>query len=237
MAAACEDILGATQRKQFVGHGELWEIRKARIHAMVERLLLVEAQHGGFSGGTPAAFEAEFGEGKPWPALRVPAPAGEGEVFLRGKIDRVNVGAAELAVIDYKTGRRQAHDGALKDGERLRTAFQLPIYAAAARHGLGRMDAAVDALFVSVREASPTRSLRERAAEEGALVADVLALGGEELASAREHGTRALGDAVWELVTRMREGRFEVHPTDCEHCPIETACRVVHLERDDEDSR
>ncbi len=236
MTAACEEVLAGTKRARFVGHHELWEIQKARIRSAVERLLTVEAESA-FSKARPSAFEVAFGHDEAWPALRVPAPDGAGEVWFQGKIDRVDIGPNQLAVIDYKTGRKERYANLMREEERLHSSFQLPIYAAAARAALGdrAQGASVDALYVSVKDAAASKSLRERAGAEGVRVDDILALDGEALAGARERGTRALGDAVWELVGRMRAGQFEVRPNDCEYCPIETACRVVHLERDEDD--
>jgi ATP-dependent helicase/nuclease subunit B len=79
--------------------------RNAR--GQLRRFLEIEAKRLARSGFRPYLFEQEFGT-EDVPPLRIPLPMG-GEVFLRGRIDRIDIleprgeGRPEALVIDYKS--------------------------------------------------------------------------------------------------------------------------------------
>src|SRR6185503_590927 len=105
---------------------------------------------------------------------------------------------------------------------------QLPIYAAAARAGLGAgATMEVDAVFLSLRDAVATKSLAEVAAGRqvrvpGTGIPDVLF----ERLSAR----------VGELGEMVRRGEFRAAPVDCRRCQFKTVCRVVMLNEDEDEA-
>ena len=107
-------------------------------------------------------------------------------------------------VLDYKTGGKKALSEQIKDEALCVTSWQLPIYAAAARAELGLET--VEARFYSLREASPTRAVREP----------------EDFA-----------EKLGALHARMRGGDFAVRPVEeaCDRCGMEAACRVRQLKR------
>ncbi|MCW5827734.1 MAG: PD-(D/E)XK nuclease family protein [Deltaproteobacteria bacterium] len=106
-------------------HGEAWEIEQDRSRRILDRFLVYESQIAPYS--RPVAVELEFGRAGSgpfeWAGLR-----------FSGAIDRVDtVPGRGFFIFDYKTGRAGAGEKELTRG----LAFQLPVYAAAARVLLG----------------------------------------------------------------------------------------------------
>src|SRR5262249_4589963 len=99
------------------------------------------------------------------------------------------------------------------------SAWQLPIYAAAAR-GLFPAPHRVEARFYSLRDLWVSRPV------EGG---DLVALDDLGRARARAANQRNLGDALWTLHRAMRSGDFTVRPREdaCQRCRLEAACRVM----------
>ena len=131
-ALAAEEFESAAARG-VVGHPLVWDNQRAVILADLRTLLRDDAEQRGVGGWRPAHLEQGFGMGDElWPPVTVTLPDGRG-VVLRGVIDRVDRGAGELRVIDYKTGRDPgtAVSAANRlDGGR---AVQLALYARAVR--------------------------------------------------------------------------------------------------------
>jgi len=143
-------------------------------------------------GCTPTWFERAFG------------PLAFGDVWVRGKIDRIDVGVGRAVVLDYKTGSKKPLVEQVKEDALCVTSWQLPIYAAAARAELGL--SSVEAMFYSLKEASPTKAVQEPA---------------------------DFAERLGALHARMRGGDFAVRPVEeaCERCGMEAACRVRQLKR------
>lgn len=89
-------------------------------------------QAGQVSGFQPVYSELSFGMGGDIPALVIPLESGD-TLFLRGTIDRLDVGSIEgislVRVIDYKTGNQDLQAGDVQAGVQL----QLLLYLQAAR--------------------------------------------------------------------------------------------------------
>ena len=96
------------------------------------RAVAAQLRAGAF---TPLGAELRFGEGQPFPPVRLTLPEGQ-EALLSGVIDRADVaGQGEdrfLRVVDYKTGGREFDFAGILNGLTL----QLPLYLAAATEGL-----------------------------------------------------------------------------------------------------
>jgi len=75
-----------------------------------------------YSGYKVLSAEAGFGEGKEFPAYKI--PYGGGELNLKGKIDRVDVMGDFVRIIDYKTGRISLNFSDIYYGRHI----QLPAY-------------------------------------------------------------------------------------------------------------
>ena len=131
-AIAAEEFERAAARG-VIGHPLVWDNQRAVILADLRTLLRYDAEQRGEGGWRPAHLEQGFGMGEGlWPAVTVTLPGG-GSVVLRGIIDRVDRGAREFRVIDYKTGkdpRTEVSAANRLDGGR---AVQLALYARAVR--------------------------------------------------------------------------------------------------------
>jgi ATP-dependent helicase/DNAse subunit B len=172
----------------------------------------------------PAFFELAFGlpqrraGGDSLPALVF----GEGDDALHvgGRIDRVDQlpDGAGVVVVDYKLGAQSRERAKLRADVVAKTQLQLPLYARAAQRGLGVPR--VDAAFVSLKDAAPTKTLVDVHGDE----ADAL------LGEALDARVRELGDG-------LRAGSFEIRPVDkaCTRCAYRTVCRVVKLAESEEE--
>lgn len=122
-----------------------------RQQAELERVLTdtVRALHDASAGWRPIRFELVFGK-ENIPALVL--HGAQGEIRLRGYIDRVDVNdAGELRVVDYKTGSSPISKNDLDEGRRL----QLALYALAARDAL-RIGKPVAGAYWHIRAAKPS---------------------------------------------------------------------------------
>ena len=183
-----------------------WQQSRQTITANVRASLLkFAAAEDGFS---PVAFEARFGF-----ETRFAVPVTDGERFyLRGFIDRIDRNeAGQFRIVDYKTGGPTAFGkNALRDNHKL----QLPLYALAARDGLGLGELA-DGFYWHVRHAQASDfSLRGFVDDEfGAGPAGAI-----ELAVAQ----------AWTAVRGARAGDFAPQPPadGCPpYCPAAAFCR------------
>ena len=139
--------------------------------------------------GPPASDPADRDED---PALStsepVPVPGLPFEVFLTGRIDRLDRSAFRARVVDYKTGRPLPYgedngkEQLVAGGERL----QLPVYALAARQ-LGAREVASEYLFVRFHKGAPkvtpTTFDESRTAEAVARLKEAIVLMDEAVAS------------------------------------------------------
>lgn len=188
----CDDVIAEWRRTEPLGHPALFAVKERQLRQDVAALLRAEVDEPPSEGCQPAHFERPFG------------PLAFGEVWLKGKIDRIDLSPSRAVVLDYKTGRRESYRAQISDEALCVTGWQLPIYAAAARAEL--QVAEVEARFYSLREAALTRAVQEPP----------------------DFGVR-LG-AVY---ATMRAGDFAVRPREdaCERCGMEAACRVRVLKR------
>jgi hypothetical protein len=149
----------------------------------------------------------------------VASPEGDEELFVGGKIDRVDVGVGRAVVFDYKTGGKRTSYAAQVQPEALcESAWQLPLYAAAVAAELELPS--VTAHFYTLLDAGVTRPVGDEA---------LIALDSARRARWRDEGGRNVGDALWAVARAMRGGDFRVAPRldACERCHLEAACRVV----------
>ena len=146
---AAEEFESAAARG-VIGHPLVWDNQRAVILADLRTLLRHDTEQRGAGGWRPAHLEQGFGMGEGlWPPVTVTLPGGR-SVVLRGVIDRVDRGAGEFRVIDYKTGRDPGTEVSAAnrlDGGR---AVQLALYARAVRdreRAAGRPVPVVRALY------------------------------------------------------------------------------------------
>ena len=118
------------------GYPLLWDLAKDDIRASLRSFATREAEW--LTGVvTEAGAEAGFGPGTDIGEVSVSVD-GLGEVWFRGKIDRIDVVGDEVRVRDFKTGKPEPYFDGARGRRATRTvtngrALQLPIYAAAAR--------------------------------------------------------------------------------------------------------
>ena len=118
------------------GYPLLWDLAKEDIRARLQSFATQEAEW--LTGGvTEAGAEEGFGPGTDIGEVSVSVDD-LGEIWFRGKIDRIDVVGDEVRVRDFKTGKPEPYFDGARDRRATRTlangrALQLPVYAAAAR--------------------------------------------------------------------------------------------------------
>ena len=123
-------------RRGVTGYPLLWDLAKEDIRTRLQSFASQEAQW--LAGvATEAGAEEGFGPGTDIGEVSVSVDR-LGEVWFRGKIDRIDVVSDEVRVRDFKTGKPEPYFDGARGRRATRTlangrALQLPIYAAAAR--------------------------------------------------------------------------------------------------------
>ena len=130
-----EEFVIAEQRG-VTGYPLLWDLAKEDIRASLRSFATREAE---WLAGvvTEAGAEEGFGPGTDIGEVSVSVDD-LGEVWFRGKIDRIDVVGDEVRVRDFKTGKPEPYFDGARGRRATRTltngrALQLPVYAAAAR--------------------------------------------------------------------------------------------------------
>jgi ATP-dependent helicase/nuclease subunit B len=216
-----------------------WEIDKEAIlgsenhKGMMKELL--EMERGSKLGVEPAYFEVLFGS-SPGPeekfdrSLHVEEPVVAGNVRLRGKIDRIDVGEKSFRIIDYKTGRRLPDRGDIDLG----LSLQLPVYLRAveqilaAKHSGIRTGAA--GIYYWLKE-PVGQKLGIGSAEH--LDEAFTARKQKQLVGSDEDLTKIVDQAIRfvnEYVNHIAHGEFPVEPKEpekvCTYCSFGTICRI-----------
>jgi ATP-dependent helicase/DNAse subunit B len=216
MAAAAAEVFGRWESERSVGEPLLWELGKEKLLPLLERLVELEAADD--AGLVPTACELPFAD------LEVIDNDGS-RIFLRGKIDRVDISpAGDVRVVDYKlAGNSQRYRQLMKEENLGEISFQVPVYLLAAAAELERQGHGpfrrMSARYWLLRKVEPL----ERP------------FGGEESAAffATDPGARStLGDGnflnrLCAKVRAMKQGEFPVTPRECEQCDFDSICRYV----------
>jgi RecB family exonuclease len=225
-----DEAAQALESEGLTCHPALWALARENARAMVLRLAQKNALLP-FPAFRPQAVELSFGglgAQSPWERVRLPAGAGEEEVYLAGQIDRLDGGPEGVAVLDYKTGAAPS----LREMEKglLVTEFQLPLYLYAARASghLGALHAA----WVYVRSGE-VRSFDELLARSGQTVDGLVAANAEARAQAAGGGRPNLANAVHGVLQPLREGRFPARSVSCRSCGLEAVCRITERRLED----
>ena len=131
-----EEEFVIAERRGVTGYPLLWDLAKEDIRARLQGFAAQEAE---WLAGvvSEAGAEAGFGPGTDIGEVSVSVD-GLGEVWFRGKIDRIDVVGDEVRVRDFKTGKPEPYFDGARGRRATRTlangrALQLPVYAAAAR--------------------------------------------------------------------------------------------------------
>ena len=198
------------------GHPRIWALAQARVQRTLERLLATGKLFP-FPGLRPAAVEVPFGRPEAeegWRSLEIPpAFPGEGPVWIRGTLDRIDRGPGGTGVLDYKSSKRRDH----ARNDFLVTDFQLPLYLHALR--LRGEQPPLRAGWLSLRnlEFIPLEDV------DGGPLEGLLAM---DAASRVLNGGANLATAVHQLLAEPRHGQFPVRPRDCTFCELAAVCRI-----------
>ncbi len=191
-----------------IRQGVFWEFDKIEIKRNVVRLLVQEAVWNAERAARPLAFEEKFGFEDRNPLI---VESDEGEIRIRGAIDRIDQSEEGLVVIDYKTTRTPIRHSDAMEGRNL----QLPIYLMAARHL--RPDARLSSAYY-LHITSRKKGSEIPHAEDERLSIDAV------IASAEEKIRHYAG--------QVRSGQFPVRPNDNRcytNCEYECMCRIGSL--------
>ncbi|MFL5349133.1 MAG: PD-(D/E)XK nuclease family protein [Hyalangium sp.] len=214
-----DEAVAYFEARYHVGHPALWQLAKERARAMVRRILADEQRGMPFDSYVPEGFELKFGPGADEDSWQdVFLYSGQEAIYFEGKIDRLDKGAGDVGVIDYKSGRLDKR--ALKE-RLLSSDFQLPLYLYAARAS-GHREAR-NAAWFSLRTGT-TISLSEVLSD--AEVEAMLSTDPVVREKLREEGGLNLANAVEGLVTAARQGKFGMRPKDCGGCGYRAVCRI-----------
>jgi ATP-dependent helicase/DNAse subunit B len=206
-----------------VGHPDLWSLSQERARDMVRRVLDSDG-HGLPFGATRVLSELPFGTKEappPFRSVRLPGREDEGEVYLRGAIDRFDVAEDAGGVIDFKA--KKLEPGKLAQ-DLLVSDFQLPFYLHAVRsggHGAVRR-----AGWMSLREAKVIELDKVLAEEGTATVEELLETGPEQREALASAGTLNLANRVHGLLKTARSGDFGPRAHDCDFCEFRSVCRI-----------
>jgi hypothetical protein len=201
------------------GHPSLWQAREQVVRAALRQVVASELEQLGEC--LPQAVEAEFGgESDP---LRIPLDDG-GSLSLRGRLDRLDACPGQLRITDYKHTKNSMLLRHAVDQDSLGiTAFQLPIYLAAAKNTMGAQKELVARLV-------PTKLTKRRAG--------VLQYNNDDvfLAPLESPGQYPpdtnLFAAIADLWQQRKAGDFTPHPDKltCEYCELQGLCRARLIE-------
>jgi ATP-dependent helicase/nuclease subunit B len=218
LEAALDDATQATRARTAHGNPALWQVSRAYARRAVLKVVLGKAARP-FKEAEPSEVELRFGSaGAPIETAVFPAALeGETDIYLRGKIDRIDAGDGTLGVLDYKSSVKDPRD--LKK-EFLRSEFQLPIYLHVMRQARGVAE--LDAAWQSFKNG---RASKLEKAVDGEL--DLDALLAVDAATRAELGEREnLGNALHTLLRNLRAGNLGPRPLDCKWCEYERVCRI-----------
>jgi ATP-dependent helicase/nuclease subunit B len=165
----------------------------------------------------PGHFELAFGQmpsSDVDPASRAEPLAldiGRERVFLRGRIDRVDVGPGSFAIMDYKLGETPGAT-AFREGSHL----QLALYLTAAEELLFPGQRCEEAGFVSLSRATVSFPIRREPAHR---------------AVSADEAKQLVKQYLSAYVNDMRQGLFPPVPMNdraCAKCPFAPCCRREH---------
>jgi ATP-dependent helicase/DNAse subunit B len=226
LAEALEEAALAAEQSGHVGHPALWKLGQERAQAMVRRLLRAEHRGLPFDGHLPIHTELRFGYSdapESWREVSIPAFPDQGNVFVRGKIDRLDRLGSGVGVIDYKSG--YIANGKRLVQDLLSTDFQLPLYLYAARASGEKGE--LKAALLSLRTAKSTH-LEEAIAQYGnQSLEELLSTDPEVRRRMAAQGGKNLANAIQELLAKLRGGHFPIRAEDCNFCSFQSICRVT----------
>jgi ATP-dependent helicase/nuclease subunit B len=241
-AEAFRELLEIANRKL----GELnipdifWEIEKENITGSANKKGILreflEMERSSTLTVTPRYFEVAFGSHvgsrkQIDPDLKYEQPITAGDVRLRGKIDRIDVGENIFRIVDYKTGKNVSGRKELDLG----ISLQLPIYLFAVEYILAvTTDTHIEAtagVYDVLR--SPVQEKLGLGNNEYRDKAFTMKKSSRQIVGDRMELAEVIAQAVRfvnEYVDNIVAGNFPVMPKapelSCRHCNFQTICRI-----------
>ncbi len=221
---AIDEAAKKAETQNAVGHPALWKLGREKARRMVRRVLYSENEGQPFKDQQwlPDAVEVSFGrDAKDERFRHVVAPAarsGEQDVFLNGKIDRIDLGPGGAGVVDYKGGKKNRNAKA----ELLLSDFQLPAYVLALRQGLGVPKADAAWLYLGDHDATTLSKLigKEQSLDE------LMAVDLPTRERVATEGKKNFANSVHALAGQLRAGDVGARPVDCGRCSFKAVCRI-----------
>jgi ATP-dependent helicase/nuclease subunit B len=188
--------------------GSLWEFEKNEISRRILRLLKAEASWNRELPSKPLDLERRFGIGD---ALALIIHTREGDVRIRGVIDRIDSRSDGIVVIDYKTGASPIGYRDAYEGRNL----QLPIYLMAVEQVIRPGRPLASGYYLHINSARKGSELKRGGGPEQAV--------GPVINRSKEF--------IGEYTSRARRGRFPVEPNGpCPaYCEYNVMCRIQSL--------
>jgi ATP-dependent helicase/nuclease subunit B len=208
----CEETLQRLLDQRMIRKSGLWDFERSEIKKRITNLLRFEALSENEQAVKPLAFEQRFGYGSRPPLV---LENNEGEIKIRGCIDRIDKTEDGLVVIDYKTSRSPISAKEALEGRNL----QMPIYLMAANRVLKRDQAASSGFYLHIYSGKrgsefPNKNI-----------------------SVEEVTARAEA-YIGEYVNKVRHAEFPVTPNQnrCPaYCEFDVMCRIQSLPANSDD--
>jgi ATP-dependent helicase/nuclease subunit B len=151
LASMVREVAAEFEDRGVTGHPLLWQQERNRIAADLQLLLDDDELLRADTGRVQVRSELSFGT-RERAAVQVRLADGR-ELRFRGSADRVDRAGNALVVVDYKTGSpRRFEKISTADPTAAGTKLQLPVYAHAARAGLGMPGSGVSAEYWFLRK-------------------------------------------------------------------------------------
>ncbi|MFZ5442826.1 MAG: PD-(D/E)XK nuclease family protein [Myxococcota bacterium] len=209
-----------TAKTAATGHPALWTLAQEWAVTVIHRVV-TSPEAKPFGLARPKYLEVPFGDPRAPAELRhvsIPgARRGERDVFLTGRMDRVDVGEGVVGVLDYKTSVRRS-----LGQDFLRREFQMAFYLLAVRSLLPEVTPTGGWLGLGRNELKPISS----ALPKDGSVDELLATDEVTRARLEKAGRPNLANAVFGVLGRIRSGDFGARPIDCEYCELKPVCRI-----------
>lgn len=221
VVAAVKKAAATTEKKHAVGHPALWAL--AQEWAVRVILRVVSSRHSQPFGvlALPKFVEVDFGTPKAPEELREVKVAGafgdESDVYLRGRMDRVDVTAGTIGVVDYKSSvsKTLGRDFLVRE-------FQMAFYLLAAKSIDAQSSVTGAWLGLGKNELKTVGELRAIDSVNELLAMDALTR--QRLES---EGKPNLANAVHAVLSRLRAGDFGPRSRpECGECELKPVCRI-----------
>ena len=214
----------SAEKEYPLGRRPLWNVRRRYQERVLADWLQFEQRRD--DGFIPRFFEWSFGPGMPFPPLDVPLVSG-GNVYFRGRIDRIDESPEILRVLDYKNSGSTTYYNLLKEDELGRTSFQAPLYQAAVSQVMPKP---VVAGWVLLRDFKGRKKALTPPSNVDFYNKDITAR-----AEMARQGIGNFYNRLEESWRNIEGGLFSPRPRkgQCDFCDFQTICRYQKMENGD----